>query len=666
MVLLAVLGVLQAPITFHSLVADTIDLDRLYGKTASAYRAAQASSYDRASTTADKGESWFANADAGQFIRTENHDGRMEYVMADLKGPGVITRIWSANPTARVRFYFDGSERPLISEKLADLLSGKVAPFGDPFAYVSARGWNLYAPIPYAESLKITVDDTDENGAKHLYYHVGYRTYPTGTVVQTYSPGDAAGAKAELDKAAAVLKNPDALVAPSAFDLRRTTLLPAGQETSLIENEGSGTIRELRFQILDVDGKPESEYANLPWTDPHRIHNILRNLVLVIRCDKVSTVRVPLADFFLVAGGMNTYQTLPLEVTADGILICRFPMPFKSMFQLSLVNFSELPVLIHSAARLGPKPKADDFYYFYSQWIPEKDSTRPMRDMECLNVKGEGRLVGTAMHVGNPTPAWWGEGDEKIFIDGEPFPSFFGTGTEDFYGYAWCDPTPFARPYNAQPRADGPGNRGHTEVARFFILDPIPFTKTIQFNLEMWHWAEVTACYDRTTYWYANLRHAAPRPFDLTLLKLTDYPKPKPVEGAIEGENLKVVVHQGGEIEKQGGFWELSGERQLWWHHPKPGDKLAVEIPVPTDGKYELIGSFCENRDYGIHKLKLNGKDVATVDFFSNDLRWSKKSLGIFNLKAGAARLDVECVGKRQGALDGNMFGIDYFLLVKK
>jgi hypothetical protein len=29
---------------------------------------------------------------------------------------------------------------------------------------------------------------------------------------------------------------------------------------------------------------------------------------------------------------------------------------------------------------------------------------------------------------------WWGEGDEKFFVDGEQFPSTFGTGSEDYVG----------------------------------------------------------------------------------------------------------------------------------------------------------------------------------------------------------------------------------------
>ena len=33
------------------------------------------------------------------------------------------------------------------------------------------------------------------------------------------------------------------------------------------------------------------------------------------------------------------------------------------------------------------------------------------------------------LHVWNPRGGWWGEGDEKFFVDGEKFPSTFGTGS---------------------------------------------------------------------------------------------------------------------------------------------------------------------------------------------------------------------------------------------
>ena len=72
-------------------------------------------------------------------------------------------------------------------------------------------------------------------------------------------------------------------------------------------------------------------------------------------------------------------------------------------------------------------------------------------DWTMLHTQGRGRFVGVELHVWNPKGGWWGEGDEKFYIDGEKFPSTFGTGSEDYFGYAWCNPTPFQ---NCLPQPD--------------------------------------------------------------------------------------------------------------------------------------------------------------------------------------------------------------------
>src|SRR5918997_1260791 len=60
-------------------------------------------------------------------------------VIADLKGPGVIYRIWTPTPTDDVmEFYFDGEEKPRISVRFRDLFSGKEFPFLTPVVGVGA------------------------------------------------------------------------------------------------------------------------------------------------------------------------------------------------------------------------------------------------------------------------------------------------------------------------------------------------------------------------------------------------------------------------------------------------------------------------------------------------------------------------------------------------
>ena len=97
--------------------------------------------------------------------------------MADMQGPGAIVRIWSPNPGGTLRIYSTAPHRPAIEAPMTDLLSGKHRFLPPPIAVGLSMGWNLYLPIPYAKSCKVTCDKGGQ------YYHVNYRTYPAGTAV---------------------------------------------------------------------------------------------------------------------------------------------------------------------------------------------------------------------------------------------------------------------------------------------------------------------------------------------------------------------------------------------------------------------------------------------------------------------------------------------------
>jgi len=99
---------------------------------------------------------------------------------------------------------------------------------------------------------------------------------------------------------------------------------------------------------------------------------------------------------------------------------------------------------------------------------------------------------------------WWGEGDEKIHVDGESFPSHFGTGTEGYFGYAWGSATRFDAPFHAQPIGGANKGVGHTTNTRARMLDRIPFTRSLKMNMELLHWqSNTTVDYATATYWYA-------------------------------------------------------------------------------------------------------------------------------------------------------------------
>ena len=85
------------------------------------------------------------------------------------------------------------------------------------------------------------------------------------------------------------------------------------------------------------------------------------------------------------------------------------------------------------------------------------------------------------------------------------FPSLFGTGTEDYFGYAWSSTERFEHAYHAQTATAGRGFSGLYSMNRFHVLDPIPFARALRFDFEIWHWTDNTSiALDATVYWYAR------------------------------------------------------------------------------------------------------------------------------------------------------------------
>ena len=126
---------------------------------------AMLSSYDRTGGNDDGFSGKYS------YIRKE---GENRLVMADLKGPGVIERIWTPVPTSdTIEFYFDGEKTPGIKMPFEDLFSspGKF-PFQAPLVGNEVGGGYNYVPIPYKKSCKIVYIG---NGLK--FHQIQFRTF---------------------------------------------------------------------------------------------------------------------------------------------------------------------------------------------------------------------------------------------------------------------------------------------------------------------------------------------------------------------------------------------------------------------------------------------------------------------------------------------------------
>lgn len=676
--LLFVQPVIGKEISMSSLLDDMTNLAAMAEFPDPPYVTRQFSSYDRASKSPADPKTWFANNDCGNYLRVEERAGRKEHVMADMQGPGAIVRIWSPNPGGTLRIYIDGNEKPAIEYPMAELLSGKHPLLPPPIAVSLSMGWNLYFPLPYAKSCKVTCDKGGQ------YYHVNYRTYPKGTEVKSFAMEQLEAAKAEVQKVARRLPSPEndrrsddgfqssmsvgSFVGGSgtaalsvAWRHKCGATIEPGKTETIARLSGPKAINSLSLS-MPTRGRSNAE-----------VETALRSLVLQMTFDGEQTVESPLGDFFGAAPGVNPFHSLPLwsHVTdSECWFDCDWVMPFKDKCEIRLVNFGRTTVQIDGHYGDAPWQWTDRSMHFHARWKGEFDvPTRPMQDWNYLNATGKGVFGGVAFMIDNPVKDWWGEGDEKIYVDGETFPSHFGTGTEDYYGFGWCCPKLFTHAYHSESRCDGPGNFGRTSLNRFHILDRIPFDKSFKFDMELWHWKDCKVNLALTAYYYA-LPGATDtfRPIKAEDLVIRPLPEMKvhKVAGAIEGEKMKILKSTGSPGPQE---WDDdSGGAHLWWHGgQKPGDELQLGFDVPATGKYQVSGRFLKAVDYGVIQLAINGQPAGKpIDFFHRGvIHTDEMPLGTFDLRAGQNVLSAKVVGANPKAEKAYMFGLDYVILKK-
>ncbi len=681
--ILTVPGMAVQPVSLESLLDEMVNRDHLAQLPAVSYTCSQASSYDRGSVAPDQ-PGWFANMDRSWFVRTEEKDGRKEYVLMDEAGPGAIVRIWgtwhgpSGEPFSNgtLRIYLDGNETAAIEGPITEIIDGGGLVTGtlsegvSPQTPYGQRGHNLYLPIPYAKHCKVTyetdvfVDDGAHRG-EALYYQINYRTYASGTPIQSFAMDQIKAAQAKIDTVQKRLlrSGPD-------NSRRRTTdfggTIGAGQDLS-VAIDRPGAIRRLSLNL---------EAQNLP--------QALRSTVLSIEFDGKQTVWVPVGEFFGRGYLSEPHQTWYTEVTEDGLMSTFWVMPFQESCKITLTNLGDQDVVIRDGSALVGRWEWDErSMYFHGCWHQltevssfKEGATAPGEgafDVNYVTVEGEGVFVGDTLTVFNGAAAWWGEGDEKIFVDGEAFPSHFGTGTEDYYGYAWCRPEYFASPFHAQPSGAGNLVPGFTVNSRYRSLDAIPFTRSIKFDMELWHWHHTTVNFAPASFWYARPGaswNIEPDPGTAALTvpqERSDIVEVYKVEGAIEGEDLKVLERTGGTVERQGGAqFRWSNEEQVWWKFGAEGDRLVLEFPVEAAGRYEVMASLTKAVDYGIVAISVDDTAAGRFDRFNNGVANDEVSLGVHTLAAGQHKLTVELVGSNPQAVDSYMFGLDYLRLVPK
>lgn len=293
--------------------------------------------------------------------------------------------------------------------------------------------------------------------------------------------------------------------------------LEPGQTHILADIEGPGVIQHIWCTVL---------------------HNVHRWVSLRVYYDDQTepSINVPLGDFF--ANGIDgtaIINSAPIAVNPKGGMNSYWPMPFKKRIRIEITNdglekINEFFYQISYSLEDVP----DDAAYFHAAWQRAMTSRENPDHIVIDNIKGRGHFVGMYLVWNQLSNLWWGEGEVKFFIDGDPAdaPTICGTGTEDYFGGAWgfvmehdkdLVPQTYTTAYLGYPQAvheynpkTGPGIPTHG-LYRWHLPDPIRFEQDLRVTVQALGWwpgakyQPLTDDIASTAFWYQTLP-AAPLP----------------------------------------------------------------------------------------------------------------------------------------------------------
>lgn len=204
--------------------------------------------------------------------------------------------------------------------------------------------------------------------------------------------------------------------------------IPAGNSVTLMDVQGPGVIRHIWMTVAQSTSP----------TGP----NVLRDLVLEFYWDGEDSpsVRCPIGDFFCCGHGRVCQVTsVPILVAPRCGMNSYFVMPFEhARIVLRNGHNEDIPAFFYQIDYTEYDRLPAGALRFHALWHRER-LTRLGRDYTVLDgVRGRGAYVGTYIALTTLESRWWGEGEVKMYIDGDKkYPTWCSTGTEDYFGGAW-------------------------------------------------------------------------------------------------------------------------------------------------------------------------------------------------------------------------------------
>ncbi len=248
----------------------------------------------------------------------------------------------------------------------------------------------------------------------------------------------------------------------------------AGETVVLCDIKGSGTIRH----IWMTGGFKDNTIA-------------LRSMVVRAYWENQEhpSIECPLGDFMGSAHARyDAYQSAVHSTGINAALNIWLPMPFSEQAKITLSNEGADDVtLFYQVDYTTGDRHPDDLGRLHVCFVRENPTTLT-EDFELLPKRtGKGRFVGTVLGIRTMEEHWWGEGEIKIYMDGDSqFPTICGTGSEDYVCLSYgMQHTPYL--YHGCSR-----NRdGFISMYRWHIPDPIYWQEECRITIQQIGWSPV-------------------------------------------------------------------------------------------------------------------------------------------------------------------------------
>ena len=425
--------------------------------------------------------------DHGFFTEVVDDKDGVRATLAEFDGPGAVTWVWSANPVGTLGLYIDGRESPALRMSFADFLGGRFLPGREPYASVTSLGHNLHFPIVHVKHCKLVLWAPRRADLSELYFQVAWQSLPSTSEIHPFDVASI-GRDSQLLKQLgrrmlAVSKTNGPLSADGAILKTTECFLGPGRTAEVFRATGPTAIVAMRFTA-----KSKADLKGL-WVDGI--------------WDNATAVSAPIHMLAGVSSDVEDTASLPATVDGPQITL-RWFMPFSTSCRVLASNATSRACRVTVDVWTQPIDASRYPLRFHANFLQNRGlRTDGGNILTLAEAAGSGRIVGCVLGVDSRSDQWWGEGDHLIWLDDRSRPAWQGTGTEDYFGFAWCSEGIFDHPFRGQTRAAGSRSHRKAHMHRYHILDQLPFQRWGRFQFEAWGLGKGDMDWTTSVMWYS-------------------------------------------------------------------------------------------------------------------------------------------------------------------